>query len=119
VAETGLLNMAACQEPLLGCATDLMNYMTKGAIIGAAASKAGVIHFAAEGGMIEEVGNRPSAAGTAARAGRRFPRPTIRLFGLEGTVDFKASSLQANRPTSLPYSFLMDLDCISTPPRPA
>jgi cysteine desulfurase/selenocysteine lyase len=86
VAELGLENIAAYEESLLRYATELINQIPKVTIIGTAASKASVISFVVEGKTIEEVGNRLSAAGVAVRAGHHCSQPTIRHFGLEGTV---------------------------------
>ncbi|MDR2338770.1 MAG: cysteine desulfurase [Deltaproteobacteria bacterium] len=86
VSDLGLHNIEAYESAILDYATTLVSKLPRVRIIGTAAHKASVLSFVVEGLDTLEVGARLSSAGIAVRAGHHCSQPTVRHFGLEGTV---------------------------------
>jgi cysteine desulfurase/selenocysteine lyase len=86
VTGIGLHHIEAYESSLLAYATELVSRLPRVRLIGTAPHKASVLSFVVEGLDTLEVGARLSEAGIAVRAGHHCAQPTVRHFGVEGTV---------------------------------
>jgi len=86
LSEVGLPGIARYEHELLGYATGEMRSVPGLRLIGTAPDKASILSFVLEGYRPEEVASALDACGIAVRAGHHCAQPTMRRFGLEGTV---------------------------------
>jgi SufS family cysteine desulfurase len=82
----GLPAIAAYEHELLDYATAALATVPGLRPIGTAAARASVLSFVMEGIPNEQVGKHLDKHGIAVRAGHHCAQPTVRRFGLEGTV---------------------------------
>ena len=82
----GMENVARHEQELLAYATDVLSRIRGLRFIGTAPDKAGVISFVPDGIGVEEMGRYLDTEGIAVRAGHHCAQPTMRRFGVEGTV---------------------------------
>lgn len=84
--QVGLPAVAAYEHELLTYATHALSLVPGLRPIGTAAVKASVLSFVMEGISNEKVARYLDQHGIAVRAGHHCAQPTVRRFGLEGTV---------------------------------
>jgi len=84
--QVGLPAIAAYEHELLTYATHALSLVPGLRPIGTAAVKASVLSFVMEGISNEKVARYLDQHGIAVRAGHHCAQPTVRRFGLEGTV---------------------------------
>lgn len=82
----GMLAIAAYEHELLEYATQALSSVRGVRPIGTAAVKASVLSFVMDGISNEQVGRHLDRYGIAVRSGHHCAQPTVRRFGLEGTV---------------------------------
>lgn len=82
----GMPAIAAYEHELLEYATQALSSVRGLRPIGTAAVKASVLSFVMDGISNEQVGRYLDRYGIAVRAGHHCAQPTVRRFGLEGTV---------------------------------
>lgn len=86
VQSIGLEPIHAYEADLLAYGTKLLTAIPGLRLIGTAAEKAAILSFVLEGYTIAEVGAALNRDGIAVRAGHHCAQPSVRHFGLEGTV---------------------------------
>lgn len=84
--QVGVPSLAAYEHELLTYATHALSLVPGLRPIGTAAVKASVLSFVMEGISNEKVARYLDQHGIAVRAGHHCAQPTVRRFGLEGTV---------------------------------
>lgn len=86
LARIGMPAIAAYEHELLEYATQALSSVRGLRLIGTAAAKASVLSFVMDGIPNEQVGRHLDRYGIAVRAGHHCAQPTVRRYGLEGTV---------------------------------
>jgi cysteine desulfurase/selenocysteine lyase len=86
VNSIGLANIAAHEHRLLEYATEQLQYVNGLRLIGSAREKVAVTSFVLKDKQVPEVGKYLDQHGIAVRAGHHCAQPSLRRFGLEGTV---------------------------------
>jgi cysteine desulfurase/selenocysteine lyase len=86
VSGVGIANIGAYEHELVRYGMAELAKTPGLRLIGTAPHKAGVLSFVLEGYANEAVGEYLNSQGIAVRAGHHCAQPTVRSFGLEGTV---------------------------------
>lgn len=86
VTRTGLENIGRYEHELTGYATGRLIEIPGLRLIGTAANKVGVLSFVLNSLPNEEVGRLLDREGIAVRTGHHCTQPSLRRFGVEGTV---------------------------------
>ena len=86
VSQVGMPAIAAYEHDLLMYATNALSSVPGLRPIGTAASKASVLSFVMDGVSNEQVARHLDQHGIAVRAGHHCAQPTVRRYGLDGTV---------------------------------
>ena len=86
VRKIGLENIARYEHELTEYATSLLEPIPGLRLIGTARNKVGVLSFVLKNMPNEEVGKLLDREGIAVRAGHHCTQPSLRRFGVEGTV---------------------------------
>jgi cysteine desulfurase/selenocysteine lyase len=86
VRKIGLENIARYEHELTEYATSLLAPIPGLRLIGTARNKVGVLSFVLKNMPNEEVGKLLDREGIAVRAGHHCTQPSLRRFGVEGTV---------------------------------
>jgi cysteine desulfurase/selenocysteine lyase len=86
LSSIGMSAIAAYEHELLEYATQALSSVRGLRPIGTAAVKASVLSFVMDGLSNDQVGKHLDRYGIAVRAGHHCAQPTVRRFGLEGTV---------------------------------
>jgi len=86
LSRIGMPAIAAYEHELLGYATQALSSVRGLHLIGTAATKASVLSFIMDGIPNEQIGRYLDRQGIAVRAGHHCAQPTVRRYGLEGTV---------------------------------
>ncbi|NTU69036.1 MAG: cysteine desulfurase [Chlorobiaceae bacterium] len=86
VRKLGLENIARYEHELTVYATEKLAAIPGLRQIGTAHEKVGVLSFVLDGVPIDEVGRALDREGIAVRAGHHCTQPSLRRFGVEGTV---------------------------------
>jgi cysteine desulfurase/selenocysteine lyase len=86
VSALGMAHIAAWEHELLHYGMAELATVPGLRLIGSAPEKTSVFSFVLDGHSLEEVGAYLNAQGIAVRAGHHCAQPTVRSFGLEGTV---------------------------------
>ena len=86
LSQIGMPAIAAYEHELLSYATDALSSVRGLRPIGTAPSKASVLSFVMDGISNEEIARHLDHHGIAVRAGHHCAQPTVRRYGLSGTV---------------------------------
>ncbi len=86
VSKLGLGNIARYEHELTSYATGKLTEIPGLRLIGTAREKVGVLSFVLDGIPNDEVGRYLDREGIAVRAGHHCTQPSLRRFGVEGTV---------------------------------
>ena len=86
LSSIGMPAIAAYEHELLEYATQALSSVRGLRPVGTAAVKASVLSFVMDGISNEQVGRHLDRYGIAVRSGHHCAQPTVRRFGLEGTV---------------------------------
>lgn len=86
LSSIGMAAIAAYEHELLEYATQALSSVRGLRHIGTAAVKASVLSFVMDGISNEQVGRHLDQYGIAVRSGHHCAQPSVRRFGLEGTV---------------------------------
>ena len=86
VSQVGMPAIAAYEHELLMYATNALSFVPGLRPIGTATSKASVLSFVMDGVSNEQVARHLDQHGIAVRAGHHCAQPTVRRYGLTGTV---------------------------------
>jgi cysteine desulfurase/selenocysteine lyase len=86
VRKIGLENIARYEHELTNYATSRLVAIPGLRLIGTAREKVGVLSFVLEGVQNDEVGRLLDREGIAVRTGHHCTQPSLRRFGVEGTV---------------------------------
>jgi SufS family cysteine desulfurase len=101
--ELGLENIARYEHELLAYGTELLGRIPGLRLIGTAADKASVLSFVLDGVPTEDMGRYLDTEGIAVRAGHHCAQPTMKRFGVSGTV----------RPSLAFYNTCAELDALA------
>jgi cysteine desulfurase/selenocysteine lyase len=86
ISGIGIANIAAWEHELVRYGMAELAKVPGLRLIGTAPNKASVLSFVLEGIENNVVGERLNSQGIAVRTGHHCAQPTVRSFGLEGTV---------------------------------
>jgi cysteine desulfurase/selenocysteine lyase len=86
VERVGIDAIHAYEAELLAYGTRALSGIAGLRLIGTAPEKAAILSFVLDGQRIEDVGTALNREGIAVRAGHHCAQPSVRRFGLEGTV---------------------------------
>jgi cysteine desulfurase/selenocysteine lyase len=86
VERVGIDAIHAYEAELLAYGTKALQGIPGLRLIGTAAEKAAILSFVLDGKRIEDIGTALNREGIAVRAGHHCAQPSVRRFGLEGTV---------------------------------
>jgi len=86
VERAGIDAIHAYEAELLAYGTKALAGIPGLRLIGTAPEKAAILSFVLDGRRIEDVGSALNREGIAVRAGHHCAQPSVRRFGLEGTV---------------------------------
>jgi len=86
VRRLGLGNIAAYEHQLLGYATEELQRVNGLRLVGTARDKVALTSFVLKGKSVPEIGKQLDQHGIAVRAGHHCAQPSLRRFGLEGTI---------------------------------
>jgi cysteine desulfurase/selenocysteine lyase len=109
VSELGRENIARYEHELLEYGTELLGCIPGLRLIGTAAEKASVLSFVVDSIPTEDMGRYLDSEGIAVRAGHHCAQPTMRRFGVTGTV----------RPSLAFYNTPAELDALAAAIRKA
>jgi cysteine desulfurase/selenocysteine lyase len=107
--ELGLENIARYEHELLEYGTELLARIPGVRLIGTAQEKASVLSFVLDGVRTEDMGRYLDSEGIAVRAGHHCAQPSMRRFGVTGTV----------RPSLAFYNTCAELDTLAAAVRRA
>ena len=107
--QLGMDSVNRHERELLSHAIEALGAIPSLRFIGMPAERAGVLSFVLEGVDTEEVGRILDHEGIAVRVGRHCAQPTMRRFGLEGTV----------RPSFALYNTHAEIDALAAAVRKA